>query len=49
MLSHIYIVDTMDLNPGHVLTENERDAILSVLQDAMALRDIKRALGVDDD
>ena len=48
-MTALEIVNAMDLDEGHVLTEDEGMAIESVLRDAWALRDIRRALGFEDD
>jgi hypothetical protein len=39
----------MSLEEGHVLTEEEAFALHDVFQDAFALRQIRRLLGIEED
>lgn len=42
----ITVVDQMDLEEGHTLSESEASAIHDILQLAVALRNIQSALGI---
>lgn len=48
-MSATEIVDRMDLTPGHILTEEECDAIQVVGSLALDLEAIRRRLGIEDD
>lgn len=41
------IVNYMNLEEGHVLTEREAEALDAVLQDAFAMNKVREALGID--